>query len=287
MKSIPRLLLLVTVVFAFLLPVVQSVANGQIQPAPPKIKHQPRRQLPSATKSEGEFKPCYNYVADARLSALREGFQKAGVLEGICNELNNQFNLPVDVTICFSECGERNAFYKPQTHTIDICYEIIDELWESFEPVARNQEELKKSVGEALVFIIFHELGHALIHVYDLPVTGREEDAVDQFSTLLISRSGGVEKAFGGASFFYLSAKKQGAFSHFAFWDEHSLSAQRFYEILCLIYGSDPNKFSALIRNGSLPLERGQRCQSEYMKIDRAWLRLLKPHVKAGSPFSN
>ena len=32
-----------------------------------------------------------------------------------------------------------------------------------------------------------HELGHALIHVLDLPTTGREEDAVDQLSTYILA----------------------------------------------------------------------------------------------------
>ena len=33
------------------------------------------------------------------------------------------------------------------------------------------------------VSTFFHELGHALIDAWDLPITGREEDAADQLPT--------------------------------------------------------------------------------------------------------
>lgn len=35
--------------------------------------------------------------------------------------------------------------------------------------------------------MLFHELGHAFISLYDLPITGREEDAVDQFAAILLA----------------------------------------------------------------------------------------------------
>ena len=39
--------------------------------------------------------------------------------------------------------------------------------------------------------IVLHEVGHALVDIHDLPVTGLEEDAVDQFSALIQSRTYG------------------------------------------------------------------------------------------------
>ena len=41
-------------------------------------------------------------------------------------------------------------------------------------------------VASNLVAIFYHELGHALIDQLDLPVLGKEEDAADILSVLLI-----------------------------------------------------------------------------------------------------
>ena len=38
----------------------------------------------------------------------------------------------------------------------------------------------------AMVVFFFHELGHCLIDVWDLPTTGREEDAVDQLAMFVL-----------------------------------------------------------------------------------------------------
>src|SRR6185295_2240523 len=50
---------------------------------------------------------------------------------------------------------------------------------------AENEEVGGKAIA-AMVFVFYHELGHALIDIYDLPVTGREEDAVDQLATVML-----------------------------------------------------------------------------------------------------
>jgi hypothetical protein len=40
------------------------------------------------------------------------------------------------------------------------------------------------------------------------------------------------------------------------YYDEHNLSAQRAYQILCLIVGSDPDKFSGLADQMKMPETR-------------------------------
>lgn len=44
-----------------------------------------------------------------------------------------------------------------------------------------SKEEAVSSATGALLWIFLHETGHALADLLDLPLTGREEDAVDQF----------------------------------------------------------------------------------------------------------
>jgi len=39
------------------------------------------------------------------------------------------------------------------------------------------------------VFVLFHELGHGLIHEFDLPVLGEEEDAADTIASIFLLRA--------------------------------------------------------------------------------------------------
>ena len=41
-----------------------------------------------------------------------------------------------------------------------------------------------------------------------------------------------------------------------AFAGVHSLDAQRFYDLLCMAYGSDPEGFDYLVGQGNLPADR-------------------------------
>ena len=47
------------------------------------------------------------------------------------------------------------------------------------------------------------------------------------------------------------------------FWGEHSLAAQRQYDIACLVYGSDPETWAHLVAPDLLPVERAARCPAE------------------------
>jgi hypothetical protein len=137
------------------------------------------------------------------------------------------------------------------------------------------------ALGDA-IHTLLHEVGHALIDIYSLPAVGREEDAVDQFATLTLLKSGEAgEIAAEIAAMQYLlshkEAKKKG--QPLAFWDEHSFDKQRYYDILCLIYGKDPEKRADMVPD-KLPAARAERCPAEYEKLDAAWDSLLAPHRK-------
>jgi hypothetical protein len=75
-------------------------------------------------------------------------------------------------------------------------------------------------------------------------------------------------------------AARPEAFENIAFWDEHSLDAQRMYHILCLIYGSNPQLYGELVGEDALPKTRADRCPGEYQQRQRSWERLLDAHVK-------
>ena len=64
------------------------------------------------------------------------------------------------------------------------------------------------------------------------------------------------------------------------FADEHSLNEQRVYNMLCWVYGSDPDKYGSMVDDELLPAARAERCEGEYRQLDRSWSRLLDDHVR-------
>jgi hypothetical protein len=232
----------------------------------------------------GRFKVGFNDAkSDKGRHAQQEMSDDEKVLQGEADDLNKTFALPRDVYINFNECGEANAFYSPEKQEITICYELVQQFYDEFKDDAKgNEKALDDMVGGAVTFTFFHELGHALIHVCDLPVTGKEEDAVDQLSTIILAdgTDSGEQMALEGAASFAKESEQE--LDKDAFADEHSLNQQRFYNIICLLYGHNEQKYASLVKDGVLPQERAERCGEEYQKIQKAWSTLLAPYMKPG-----
>src|SRR6185369_15585938 len=91
------------------------------------------------------------------------------------------------------------------------------------------------------------------------------------------------EKAVLDASVQYLAeyqAQGKTPLTRRQFADEHSLDAQRFYNLLCWVYGHNEKKYAYLVNKGFLPKERAAGCAVEYEKISKSWGRLLDPYLK-------
>ena len=228
------------------------------------------------------FKVTYNPGAGRNHEEYRKLFQDNKMLEHAAAGLNRTVRLAKTIDINTVSCRTINAFYDPRTKRIIVCYELLDYFVNMFKANAKNEKELGNAVMGATMFGFFHEVGHGLIDVLDLPAVGREEDSVDQLATLILIASGekGVSQALAGAYWFQL----QGQSNHKTpFWDEHAFDQQRFYNIVCLIFGSDPKKYGDFIKQGTLPMERAMRCPDEYAKIKKAWEKLLQPHLTNGA----
>lgn len=139
---------------------------------------------------------------------------------------------------------------------------------------------------------LFHELGHGLISLYNLPTTGKEEDAVDQLSVFLLSSSDEKHRnyivdsinAYGALA--TLEEANEDATDRLGqYADEHSLSSQRFYNWACWLYGSDTKAYASVVESddnpdGVLPPERAERCKGEFDQLSHSWSTLLKPYLK-------
>lgn len=87
-------------------------------------------------------------------------------------------------------------------------------------------------------FVFLHELGHALIDTYQLPVTANEEDEADRCSSYIcIEELGqeGVESLLMAADAFAIESKMSKGPDARSMADEHLLKEQRFFNSLCMV----------------------------------------------------
>ena len=224
-----------------------------------------------------EYVPPQNPRLDHVYTHIRAGQG----LEKI-QQLFSPFRLPADLTVKTIECGRSNAWY--QRPTVTICYEYLDEIWQG----------APKDVGPAGVtpvdavvgqffYVVAHEFGHAIFDLLQVPSFGSAEDAADEFSTFMLLHLGkeDARRLISGAAYSYRGAvQDSAAFVPLqAFSDMHSMPAQRFYNLLCIAYGADPQTFAYAVEQKYLPEARARDCKREYDEVAFAFKRLLGPHL--------
>ena len=184
--------------------------------------------------------------------------------------------LPYDIQVDFELCGESNAYYYPATGGITMCYELVDEYTDLFREHLDSGEDTAFGVANALHWVFLHELGHAIIDIYDLPITGQEENVADQFATILMLR-----EESGYLSVWAMAAVHASGAQHLSpFWDTHALDAQRLYNMMCLLYGKHHDDGIGQDVLEFLPEERAVYCPSEYSTAVRSWDVLLADHLR-------
>ena len=232
----------------------------------------------------GDFYLVYDTEIDPSWYELEGIVQSWEYFEDQVYFLNEVFVLPFDVAIVLTQCDESNAYWTGEN--MIICYELIDETFYKFDFAygdSYTYEELEYSVINVIDHVLYHELGHAFIHLYGIPVTGMEEDVADQFSAYIIGEfSGGVVglDTLRDAAFDYYLASSEYELQPTYFADVHSLNIQRYYNLACWVYGIDTIYNADLITEGWLDIDRAYSCQDEYATIVNSWDTLLAPFYK-------
>jgi uncharacterized protein YbdZ (MbtH family) len=248
----------------------------------------PRQQQAEEEEFPGEFVLKYETPRNGKLKPIASKIRSEQLFEQTVEELNDTIGLPEDLNIVFLQCGEENAFYDPNGSRILMCYELIESFRKEFEDVYEDRADADQAMFDSTLFVFHHELGHALVDLLDLPITGKEEDAVDDLATLVLLHDweGGDTSALNAADSFYMMGEREQSdadeddIEKLPYYDEHSFGKQRFYQIACIVYGFDPDTHSDLVGE-SLPKERAAGCEEEYEQKARSWERLLEGYYWA------
>lgn len=237
------------------------------------------------------------YVAPKYL-ALAERLMKRGVLEEY-SQFMSPLRLKSPLTISLEECGEVNADYDYVNHYIRICYEFVD-LIENEAAVPQAQlpppyNDAKKYPGLGLMpgftraevivggitQVALHETGHAVFDIQGIPRLGREEDAADEISGLVMLQFGKsvAQTLIKGTINVWRHMQASQSFNiRTSLGDVHSLSIERAVNYLCLAYGQDASNFEDLAKQW-LPEQRKANCKNEYQQGMLAFTKTVLPFV--------
>jgi hypothetical protein len=189
--------------------------------------------------------------------------------------------LPKDLVIQFDECGAATRQYQPGG-PVTVCYELVDKI----EKVAANV----KPENRALVLVgtiiqaMFHETATAVFDLLQVPIWGRLDDADDRLAGFLMVEFGpdlAAQLIIGTATFFKESGQ---TWTGSDFAEARSPEAQRFFNYLCMAYGSEPRTFASfgdnkVIGDLTLPINRAAGCAREYEQVRQSFNLRIMPYV--------
>lgn len=223
---------------------------------------------------------AYLTPRNAELKSVAESVKKWDVLEQF-GQLMVPLRLPRKLVVQFDECGALTRPYRPGG-PVTVCYELVDKIERTAAKVDPESRELVL-VG-TIIQAIFHETAVAVFDVFQVPVWGRREDAADRLAGFVMVEFGPelAKRLIIGTAIFFKESGNTWTGSQFA--EASAPEAQRFYNYLCMAYGSEPKTFRSFVQdeNGSdfvLPRGRAVLCQKEFAQVRKAFNLRIMPYV--------
>jgi hypothetical protein len=144
---------------------------------------------------------------------------------------------------------------------------------------AETDDEKWDFAFNATIHILHHEIGHALIDQFKIPVVGQEEDAADGFATVAILETYDDPQPIlldAASSWFAMHDEAAAAGDDPQYFDSHDLDIQRAYRIICVAHGYDAEKFAEAAKEAELPDDRLETCAGDANQAVASWDTLLK-----------
>jgi len=243
----------------------------------------PAESPPAVDGATGSVRVEYLPPKDPRHRELADRLRERDALKPFAEVLGS-IQLPKPLTLSLQGCdGVANAWYSPEKAAVIFCYEFVADIVKNAPQAAKQGIPVEEARDGALAFLVLHESSHALFDLLSVPLLGHEEDAADQVAGWILLRTGRevALRSMRGAAWMYLRDSRVRKVDESDFADVHALDAQRYYNVLCLAYGSDPEFFGDAVRKGRLPQERAEGCEEEWGQVNYAVKALLLGHVDA------
>lgn len=224
--------------------------------------------------------------------AVAEVVRRSHVLEQFADWVNTSVALPRDLVVEVTDNvppGVTDAVTQPYGQTIFMppaflnqIHEVSGDIVKTVErPAIFPEDEFNADDLTALStqFIFGHEMGHALQRQLHLPNLGLEEDAADGFASFYTVNEVGPDPSVAAALLFDEIARQEGELTLEGLSSDHPVTQQRVFNFLCLLDGSDPQRYDGpLVGAGYLPESRAPLCPTEWTALNYGWWTQLEPH---------
>ncbi len=216
-------------------------------------------------------------------------------IKSVVDTINHEFQIPANIKLVIGGnpkkpkdkySADKSTYYDPYTQTIAIPHNFVSDVLQFYSANYYGESAQAKAhfVGNAMTHMLYHELGYALIDILDLPIVGNEENIVDGFATLMLIslHQKSHERVVSAADLYWFVEDCHEDIPGQKSSQGNNFNSQRAHQILCLLYGSSPKGYKVL--SGDLGVDNKQMasCQTHFLKLQRNWLRLLKPSLKKG-----
>jgi hypothetical protein len=253
----------------------------------------------------------YRTPATAQYNIIREKMMKRQVLEEFARFLS-PLRFPKTLWIYAAECDGgpgSSPYYSPPEHAMVMCYQFMKMVEDRANRIVQFENKNPKFfpmrvtrngfIAGVFAGVVLHEAGHATFDLLDVPIFGRQEDAADEMSTfialqfqrqvaeLVVAAYADVDLTFSptpteapdpNARDYPKDKASQCYLDPFCtFSDVHGTFEQRFFNTLCLTYGSDPARYANLMAGGYVPRQRD--CVGEYARVKQAFATTVYPFI--------
>ena len=210
-----------------------------------------------------------------------EIWQSSRLLENFRDQILHQFALEASLSLSIRNCDQPNAFYNAASREIVMCWELLNPIVDAVVPrFSRSRSLAAKAAMSVFAFVMYHELGHALVSIQKTATFGREEDNADQIATLLLLENNKRKNHADSnvvvlAIFDFWRGRDNAYLSKHQLTGPHSPDQQRAFNIVCWAIGSDPtSRYKHLAAMTEFPTQRIPSCVAEYQRAEEA-MRIL------------
>lgn len=219
-------------------------------------------------------------------AAFANQIQNSDVMKSLIRLVNTLVTVDREIPVITKSCGQPNAFYVPGRKEIILCYDLMVDSQSRLVRSGVSGGVGVQTVYAETAFILLHEIGHHLIHEYQLPVLGQAEDAADKIATFILLNSDGDEVLKRATTFFITRQRgivAQVIQGEHDYSDSHGLPQQRLANLVCWGAGKNPSYFSDLIPVAKLSRRRLQSCASEFAAMKSDLQALLGTRLRTHS----
>ena len=242
----------------------------------------PLAQSAKPEAADGRFLAEYGPVTNEDYGRYEEVLRADRVLENVTASLTRSLRLPQDITVRVEECGSSDADWDPVKRRVRLCYELLQAVLELSVAAAGEDDEARAErwFSGMTTFIVFHELGHALVDVLPLHTTLVPEVAADQFALVALGSAVGQPQEVLGALEFLRYAVGNEAAEGLGFLENHGYDRVRVDSLACGFAGALPATQPWLEQLHLLPALGAVHCGEEFAVLDRQWDQWLAPWLR-------